>query len=76
MMPNELSGCLFRAMSYGPLSWMMQSPLILLLAYPKDEAPAVHKDFKEILNSVRLADPASEVAHLRARFVIKDSATA
>ncbi len=41
--------------------------------YPKDEAPAAYKDFNEVLNSVRLAGLASEVARLRARFVIKDS---
>lgn len=42
-------------------------------AYPKDEAPAAYKDFNEVLNSVRLAGLASEVARLKARFVIKDS---
>ncbi len=41
--------------------------------YPKDEAPAAYKDFNEVLNSVRLAGLASEVARLTARFVIKDS---
>ncbi len=41
--------------------------------YPKDEAPAAYKDFNEVLNSVKLAGLASEVARLRARFVIKDS---
>jgi len=41
--------------------------------YPKGEAPVAYKDFNEVLNSVRLAGPASEVARLRARFVIKDS---
>ena len=41
--------------------------------YPKDEAPAAYKDFNEVLKSVELADLASEVARLRARFVIKDS---
>lgn len=41
--------------------------------YPKDEAPAAYKDFNEVLKSVRLAGLASEVARLRARFVIKDS---
>jgi tRNA-splicing ligase RtcB len=41
--------------------------------YPKDEAPAAYKNFNEVLNSVRLAGLASEVARLRARFVIKDS---
>src|SRR6187455_1036469 len=41
--------------------------------YPKDEAPAAYKDFNEVLNSVERAGLASEVARLRARFVIKDS---
>ena len=41
--------------------------------YPKDEAPAAYQDFNEVLSSVRLAGLASEVARLRARFVIKDS---
>lgn len=41
--------------------------------YPKDEAPAAYKDFNEVLNSVRLAGLASEVARLKARFVIKDA---
>jgi len=41
--------------------------------YPKDEAPAAYKDFNEVLASVRLAGLASEVARLKARFVIKDA---
>jgi len=40
--------------------------------YPKDEAPAAYKDFNEVLRSVKTAGLASEVARLRARFVIKD----
>jgi len=40
--------------------------------YPKDEAPAAYKDFEEVLRSVKLAGLASEVARLKARFVIKD----
>ncbi|HEX8911500.1 MAG TPA: RtcB family protein, partial [Humisphaera sp.] len=40
--------------------------------YPKDEAPAAYKDFDEVLKSVKLAGLATEVARLRARFVIKD----
>lgn len=40
--------------------------------YPKDEAPAAYKDFDEVLRSVKTAGLASEVARLRARFVIKD----
>lgn len=42
-------------------------------SYPKDEAPAAYKDFDEVLKSVKQAGLASEVARLRARFVIKDS---
>ena len=41
--------------------------------YPKDEAPAAYKDFNEVLRSVDRAGLATEVARLRARFVIKDS---
>lgn len=41
--------------------------------YPKDEAPAAYKDFDEVLRSVQKAGLASEVARLRARFVIKDA---
>jgi tRNA-splicing ligase RtcB (3'-phosphate/5'-hydroxy nucleic acid ligase) len=44
--------------------------------YPIDEAPAVYKDFDEVLRSVKLAGLASEVARLKARFVIKDSSDA
>lgn len=40
--------------------------------YPKDEAPAAYKDFNEVLRSVTTAGLASEVARLKARFVIKD----
>lgn len=40
--------------------------------YPIDEAPAAYKDFDEVLRSVRSAGLATEVARLRARFVIKD----
>jgi tRNA-splicing ligase RtcB len=40
--------------------------------YPKDEAPDVYKDFDEVLKSVKKAGLASEVARLKARFVIKD----
>ena len=45
-------------------------------AYPRDEAPAAYKDFNEVLSSVKKAGLASEVARLRARFVIKDSSKA
>jgi tRNA-splicing ligase RtcB len=41
--------------------------------YPKDEAPAAYKDFEEVLRSVTGAGLASEVARLKARFVIKDA---
>lgn len=44
--------------------------------YPRDEAPAAYKDFNEVLRSVELAGLASEVARLKARFVIKDAAKA
>lgn len=44
--------------------------------YPIDEAPAAYKDFDEVLRSVKMAGLASEVARLRARFVIKDSSGA
>ena len=40
--------------------------------YPKDEAPAAYKNFEEVLRSVKTAGLASEVARLKARFVIKD----
>lgn len=44
--------------------------------YPRDEAPAAYKDFNEVLRSVELAGLASEVARLKARFVIKDASVA
>lgn len=44
--------------------------------YPKDEAPDAYKDFNEVLASVKTAGLASEVARLKARFVIKDSSKA
>ncbi len=40
--------------------------------YPKDEAPAAYKDFEEVLRSVKYAGLATEIARLKARFVIKD----
>jgi tRNA-splicing ligase RtcB len=40
--------------------------------YPKDEAPAAYKNFDAVLDSVKAAGLASEVARLKARFVIKD----
>lgn len=44
--------------------------------YPIDEAPEVYKDFDEVLKSVKLAGLATEVARLKARFVIKDGSKA
>lgn len=44
--------------------------------YPRDEAPAAYKDFEEVLRSVKGAELASEVARLKARFVIKDASKA
>ena len=44
--------------------------------YPRDEAPAAYKDFEEVLRSVTGAGLASEVARLKARFVIKDASKA
>lgn len=40
--------------------------------YPLDEAPAAYKDFEQVLASVAQAGLASEVARLKATFVIKD----
>ncbi|MCL2348330.1 MAG: RtcB family protein [Planctomycetaceae bacterium] len=40
--------------------------------YPKDEAPAAYKDFREVVKSVEGAGLARTVAKLEARFVIKD----
>ncbi|WP_373653512.1 RtcB family protein [Schlesneria sp. DSM 10557] len=40
--------------------------------YPKDEAPAAYKNFDEVIESVKMAGLATEVARLKARFVIKD----
>jgi tRNA-splicing ligase RtcB len=44
--------------------------------YPRDEAPAAYKDFDAVLDSVKKAGLASEVARLAARFVIKDASAA
>ena len=41
--------------------------------YPLDEAPDAYKDFKEVLASVEEAQLAHQIAHLAARFVIKDA---
>ncbi|MFK7817276.1 MAG: RtcB family protein, partial [Planctomycetaceae bacterium] len=40
------------------------------------EAPAAYKDFEQVLNSVKTAGVATEVARLKARFVIKDASKA
>ena len=40
--------------------------------YPKDEAPAAYKDFREVVRSVEGAGLARTVAKLEARFVVKD----
>lgn len=40
--------------------------------YPADEAPAAYKNFDEVLRSVKTAGLATEVARLKAKFVIKD----
>jgi tRNA-splicing ligase RtcB len=45
-------------------------------AYPLDEAPAAYKDFAEVVRSVELAGLAKPVAHLKAKFVIKDAGAA
>ena len=44
--------------------------------YPRVEAPAAYKEFNEVLRSVTEAGLASEVARLRACFVIKDASKA
>jgi tRNA-splicing ligase RtcB (3'-phosphate/5'-hydroxy nucleic acid ligase) len=44
--------------------------------YPRDEAPAAYKDFKEVVRSVECAGLAQTVAKLRARFVVKDASDA
>lgn len=41
--------------------------------YPLDEAPAAYKNFDEVLQSVKDAGLAREIARLHARFVIKDA---
>ena len=66
------SGCL-RGIAFSAFLPPGFAALTNCRTYPKDEAPAAYKDFNEVLNSMRLAGLASEVARLRARFVIKDS---
>lgn len=41
--------------------------------YPIDESPAAYKDFEQVTDSVEQAGLAKRVAHLKARFVIKDN---
>ncbi len=43
--------------------------------YPLDEAPAAYKNFDEVLQSVKDAGLAREIARLHARFVIKDASS-
>lgn len=57
-------------------SFATQDILTNCRSYPRDEAPAVYKDFEEVLHSVKAAGLAAEVARLRARFVIKDASKA
>lgn len=44
--------------------------------YPRDEAPAVYKDFEQVLQSVDSAGLATQVSRLHARFVTKDGSAA
>ncbi len=44
--------------------------------YPIDEAPDAYKNFPEVLRSVEAAGLATQVAKLKARFVIKDESQA
>jgi len=55
-------------------SWRRTS-LRTAACIPRTEAPAAYKDFDAVLDSVKAAGLASEVARLKARFVIKDSDT-
>ena len=43
--------------------------------YPKDEAPAAYKDFNVMFDSVKADGLATEVARLKARFVIEETDT-
>jgi tRNA-splicing ligase RtcB len=54
-------------------SFQSQDILTNCRNYPKDEAPQAYKDFEAVLDSVKGAGLASEVARLQARFVIKDA---
>jgi len=41
--------------------------------YPKDEAPVAYKDFDAVLDLVKKSGLTSEIARLKARFVIEDA---
>lgn len=68
----------FRALEQGPIDaeFDRRDVITNCRQYPRDEAPAVYKNFDEVLRSVNAAGLASEVARLDARFVIKDAAKA
>ncbi|MFO1041610.1 MAG: RtcB family protein [Planctomycetaceae bacterium] len=63
-----------RELDQGSIDQLFEEADILTncRTYPKDEAPAAYKDFDEVLKSVTTAGLATEVARLKARFVIKD----
>ena len=63
-----------RTLNQGEIDQSLREADILsnCRVYPIDEAPGAYKDFNEVLRSVKTAGLASEVARLRARFVIKD----
>ena len=65
----------FRALDQQEVDRSFQEADILTNCrqYPLDEAPAAYKDFGEVLRSVEAAGLARPVAHLDARFVIKDA---
>ena len=64
-----------RALNQGKVDASFEAHDILTNCrqYPLDEAPEAYKDFNEVLHSVNTAGLATEVARLKARFVIKDS---
>jgi tRNA-splicing ligase RtcB len=68
----------FRELDQGSIDQSFEAADILTNCreYPRDEAPAAYKDFDAVLESVRLAGLAREVARLSARFVIKDASAA
>jgi len=65
----------FRSLDQGEVDAELASADIMTNCrfYPRDEAPAAYKDFREVVRSVELAGLAESVAHLEARFVIKDA---